>query len=101
MLKCESWASRHCFPRRFELWAAAQIEATELCEITVQRTFANFEEFWATTTLAASLQPTLATMAAGATKQLKTRVQLRLPADATGKVVYPARANAIKGRVPT
>ena len=83
------------------MWAAAGIEATELCEITVQRTFANFEEFWATTTLAASLQPTLATMTADATEQLKTRVQLRLPADATGKVVYPARANAIKGRVPT
>jgi hypothetical protein len=33
--------------------------------------------------------------------QVKARVRARLPADAMGRVTYRARANAIKGRVPT
>jgi len=28
-------------------------------------------------------------------------VRARLPADATGRITYSARANAVKGRVPT
>lgn len=82
------------------LWATAGIEATELRTITVQRMFVSFEEFWATTTLAASLQPTLATMTPDATERLRAQVRLRLSTDAAGHVVYPARANAITGRVP-
>lgn len=83
-----------------DLWTAARIEATELQTLTVQRTFVSFEEFWTTTTSAASLQPTLATMTSNAIERLKAQVRLRLPADALGHVVYPARANAITGRVP-
>jgi hypothetical protein len=40
-------------------------------------------------------------MAPGDLAQLKKRVRVRLPADATGRVTHRARANAIKGRVPT
>lgn len=83
-----------------DLWTTAGIEAVELRTITVQRMFATFEEFWTTTTLAASLQPTLATMASDATERLKAQVRLRLSTDSAGHVVYPARANAITGRVP-
>lgn len=83
-----------------DLWTTAGIEATELRKITVQRTFVSFEEFWATTTLAASLQPTLATMTSDATERLKAQVRLRLSTDAAGHVVYPACAHAITGRVP-
>jgi SAM-dependent methyltransferase len=83
-----------------DLWTTAGIDATELQTITVQRTFVSFEEFWTITTLAASLQPTLATMTPDAIERLKAQVRLRLPADAAGHVVYPARANAITGRVP-
>jgi ubiquinone/menaquinone biosynthesis C-methylase UbiE len=83
-----------------DLWTTAGIEATELQTITVQRIFVSFEEFWTITTLAASLQPTLATMTPDAIERLKAQVRLRLPADAAGHVVYSARANAITGRVP-
>jgi hypothetical protein len=83
-----------------DLWTTAGIDATELQTITVQRTFVSFEEFWTITTLAASLQPTLATMTPDAIERLKAQVRLRLPADAAGHVVYSARANAITGRVP-
>ena len=31
---------------------------------------------------------------------LKARVRARVPADATGRITYSARANAVKGRVP-
>jgi SAM-dependent methyltransferase len=83
-----------------DLWTTAGIEATELRTITVERAFASFEAFWTTTALAASLQPTLATMASDAIERLKAQVRSRLPTDAAGHVVYPARANAITGRVP-
>jgi ubiquinone/menaquinone biosynthesis C-methylase UbiE len=83
-----------------DLWTAAGIEATELQTITVQRIFLSFDEFWSTTTLAASLQPTLATMTSDAIERLKAQVRQRLPADALGHIVYSARANAITGRVP-
>ena len=83
-----------------DLWGTAGIEATELRTLTVQRTFVSFGEFWATTTLAASLQPTLAPMAPDAIERLKAQVRSRLPTNAAGHVIYPARANAIMGRVP-
>jgi hypothetical protein len=61
----------------------------------VQRTFADFDDFWTTSMLGASIGPTVAAMAAGDVERLKTR----LPADAAGRITYSARANAIKGRV--
>lgn len=83
-----------------DLWAGAGFEAVETREITVQRNFADFEDFWSTTTMSSSIRPALASMASGDIDQLKARVRARLPADDTGHIVYPARANAIKGRVP-
>jgi hypothetical protein len=40
-------------------------------------------------------------MASGDVDRLKERLRARLPADAAGRIAYGARANAIKGRVPT
>ena len=82
------------------LWTGAGLEAVETREITVQRRFANFDEFWTTCLLAASLRPMVAAMASGDVERLKTRVHERLPADAAGRITYSARANATKGRVP-
>jgi hypothetical protein len=39
-------------------------------------------------------------MAAGEVELLKKRLKARLPADAAGRIIYGACANAIKGRVP-
>ena len=83
------------------LWTGAGLDAVETREITVQRTFADFDDFWTTSLLAASVRPTVAAMAPGDVELLKTRVRARLPADAAGRITYGARANAIKGRVPT
>jgi hypothetical protein len=91
-----------------ELWTGAGLEAIETREISVRRSFADFEEFWSTSTAMGSMRPALAAMAAGEAEQLKERVRSRLLTDASGdaawdasgRVTHQARANAIKGRVP-
>jgi SAM-dependent methyltransferase len=82
------------------LWIDAGLEAVETREITVQRTFADFEEFWSTSVLAASIRPMVAAMAPDDVALLKARVCAGLTADAAGCITYSARANAVKGRVP-
>ncbi len=84
-----------------DLWTKAGLAAIETRQITVQRTFAHFEEFWSTTLSGApSLRPTMASMSAADVELFKTRVRARLPADAAGRITYESRANAVKGLVP-
>ncbi len=83
-----------------KLWNGAGIEAVESREITVQRTYAGFEEFWAITQLSSSIVPVFAKMPAAELDSLKTMVRGRLPAGSSGRITYSARANAIKGRMP-
>ena len=84
-----------------DLWRAAGLDAVDTREIRVERTFTDFEDFWATSLLGSSVGPTVAAMSSGDIDLLKTRVRERLRADATGRITYRARANAVKGRVPT
>jgi SAM-dependent methyltransferase len=83
-----------------ELWTGAGLEAVETREITVPRTFADFDDFWTISVLAANVGPTVAAMASGDGERLKAGVQARLPSDAAGRITYGARANAVKGRMP-
>jgi ubiquinone/menaquinone biosynthesis C-methylase UbiE len=83
-----------------DLWMGAGLEAVETRAITVQRTFANFEEFWAINQLGASIEAVVATMSPDDAELLKSRVRTRLPVDAEGRITYSARANAVKGRTP-
>jgi SAM-dependent methyltransferase len=82
-----------------DLWTGAGLEAVETREITVQRTFADFDDFW-TTTMGSSVGQTVATMASGDVELLKTRLRARLPPDVAGRITYGAHANAIRGGVP-
>jgi hypothetical protein len=82
------------------LWTGAGLDAVETQEITVQRTFVDFDDFWTTSLLGASVRPTVAAMASDDVALLKTRVRARLSADAAGRITCSARANAVKGRVP-
>jgi hypothetical protein len=82
------------------LWMGAGLEAIEVREITVQRTFADFDDFWTTSMMAATVSQTIAAMAPGDAELLKTRMRERLPTDAAGRITHGARANAIRGRVP-
>jgi SAM-dependent methyltransferase len=81
------------------LWAGADLDAIETRQLSVQRTFADFDDFWTTALLAASIRPMIAAMTPDDVEGLKTRVRARLPADAAGRITYSSRANAIKGRV--
>jgi SAM-dependent methyltransferase len=82
------------------LWTGAGLDAVETTEITVQRTFADFDDYWTTILGGPSVGKQLAAMASEDTALLRARIRARLPADATGRITYGARANAVKGRVP-
>jgi SAM-dependent methyltransferase len=83
-----------------DLWTGAGLVAIEKREITVQRTFADFDDYWTTILGGPSVGPQLATMASDDIALLKTRMRALLRADATGRITCSARANAVKGRVP-
>jgi ubiquinone/menaquinone biosynthesis C-methylase UbiE len=82
-----------------DAWIGAGLEAVETREITVQRTFTDFDDFW-TSSQTASVGPIIAAMASGDVELLKARLRTRLPSDATGRITYGARANAVRGCVP-
>jgi ubiquinone/menaquinone biosynthesis C-methylase UbiE len=83
-----------------DLWANAGLESIETRIIPVQRTFADFEDFWSTSLLGSSIGPTVAAMSPDDREALRSRVRAHLPPDAAGRITYGARANAIKGVVP-
>jgi hypothetical protein len=83
-----------------DLWTGAELESVDTREITVRRTFADFDDYWTAILGAPSVGSTLAAMASENLAVLKARLRLRLPADAAGHITYSARANAVKGRVP-
>ena len=82
-----------------ELWAGAGLDAIDTCVITVQRTFADFDDYWATIHGSPSASSRLAAMTSEQHALLESRLRVRLPADASGRITYSARANAVKGRV--
>lgn len=82
------------------LWADSGLTSVETREITVQRAYADFDEFWNTTTGSGSIRAAFNDWLPGEVEKLKARVRARLPADAHGRITYPARANAVRGRVP-
>ena len=83
-----------------DLWTGAGLEAVATREITVHRTFANFDDFWTTEIKSPAVASMVATMASGDVETLKSRVRARLPADTEGRITYGARAHAIKGYRP-
>jgi SAM-dependent methyltransferase len=83
-----------------DLWTGAGLESVETREITVQRTFADFDDYWTTVRGGPSVGRQLAAMAPEELALLKKTMRARLPAAADGRITYSARANAVKGRVP-
>jgi ubiquinone/menaquinone biosynthesis C-methylase UbiE len=83
-----------------ELWENAGLRDVETREIAVQRTFADFNEFWSISLKGSNVGRTVAALSSDQSECLKERVRARLLTDAAGRVTYSARVNAIKGRVP-
>jgi SAM-dependent methyltransferase len=82
------------------LWTGAGCEGVETREITVERTFADFDDFWAASQGSAALQATTTSMAQADIDRLKKGVRARLPVEADGRITCSARANAVKGIRP-
>ena len=80
-----------------DLWTGAGLIAVETREIAVQRTFADFDDYWTIVFGGPSVGPQLKAMAPEVLARLKARMRERLPADAAGRITYGARANAVKG----
>ena len=83
-----------------DLWTQAGLQAIETREITVHRTFSEFDDFWTINLKGATVGPIIAAMAAEDALALKERVRKRLSADNGCGIAYGARANAIQGRKP-
>ena len=81
-----------------ELWTGAGLHGVETHEISVQRTFADFDDYWTTILGGPSVGPSLGAMAPQDIATLKARMRTRLPADSAGRITCGARANAVKGR---
>ncbi|MEJ1972557.1 MAG: methyltransferase domain-containing protein [Lacunisphaera sp.] len=83
-----------------DLWTGAGLHTVETRAITVQRTFAGFDDYWTTILGAPTAGATLGKLTPVDLARLQARMQELLPADATGRITYSARANAVKGNVP-
>jgi SAM-dependent methyltransferase len=83
-----------------ELWTAAGLKAVETLQIEVQRTFADFADYWTTVQSGPSVRRQLGQMDGGVRGELRERMQVKLHAEADGTIVCSARANAVRGLVP-
>jgi ubiquinone/menaquinone biosynthesis C-methylase UbiE len=83
-----------------KLWSDAGLLELETRRIDVQRSFADFDDFWAAVEASPTLGGLLASMATDMLADLKTRVRTRVNEDSTGRITCGAWANAIKGRLP-
>jgi hypothetical protein len=83
-----------------DLWKEAGLNRVESREIEVHRTFANFDEFWLAKQKAPSIAIAIASMNSADVETLKGRVRARLTAGPEGRIIYAARANAIRGYSP-
>jgi hypothetical protein len=69
------------------LWTTAGLDAIETREITVRRTFTDFDDFWTANLLNPRIRLAIAAMPTGELERLRARVRERLsPDDATGVV---------------
>jgi SAM-dependent methyltransferase len=82
-----------------DLWRDAGLKSIETREIVVQRTFADFQDFWDSSTITGSMRPTVSGLSESQLAALQERLRAALPPGLDGRISSPARANAIKGRV--
>ena len=81
------------------LWSDAGLVRIETLEISVERTFDDFDMFWKIAQTGPRLLPRIAAMSPAERQQLQDRLRARLVPDASGRITCSARANAIKGEV--
>jgi SAM-dependent methyltransferase len=79
------------------LWAELGIRDVETRELVVERTFADFDDYWLSMVVS-SPSGIVGKLSDAESAELKRRLQNRLPASATGEITVHAWATAIKGR---
>jgi ubiquinone/menaquinone biosynthesis C-methylase UbiE len=82
------------------LWEEAGLRSVETRAISVERVFPSFEDFWATAQLSATLRLVLPTLDPATLNDIRERVRARTRAEG-GALALTARANAVKGVVPS
>ena len=82
------------------LWTGAGLVDIETRVITVQRTFADFDTYWAIARTGPVVAPRLAMLTPEGLAGVRARLATRAQPDAAGRVTFTGRANAVKGRVP-
>jgi len=82
-----------------QLWTAAGLQAVTTASFTVQRRFADFENYWNIASKWTSVRQILAGLAAPDLAVLKQGVRDRLVPDTDGQIAISARAHACRGRV--
>lgn len=80
-----------------QLWKAAGLNDVETTAITVERSFATFDDYWKTVLTGPSVAGSLKALAASDAEALRARVLELLPVADDGSITCSARANAIKG----
>ena len=81
------------------LWELGGLRDVETKVITVDRSFPDFETLWAINMAGPRLSAVSSAMTPEQRAALKSNVKARLIADAQGRIICSARANAIKGRL--
>ena len=88
-------------PNLLAEWGKAGLEDVESREIGVTRTFTNFDALWGAIQGSDRQQITLRDMGPAKVDLLKQTLRSTLPTAMDGTLVMGARANAIRGRVPS
>ncbi len=97
------------WPRSFEasrldamraLWTDAGLVRVETRTIAVERTFDDFENYWALAQSGPRIAPKVAAMGADRVAVLKDRLRARLSADARRRITVGAVVNVVTGDVP-
>ena len=83
-----------------DTWTRAGLGKIGTRSFAVQRTFADFEDYWSTVKGGPSVASKLAALAPGDTETLRERMRARLPAPAAGPFTLGAVCNAVKGYAP-
>jgi ubiquinone/menaquinone biosynthesis C-methylase UbiE len=81
-----------------ELWREAELVDIETRQIAVSRRFDDFDHWWRTAMLSASLGQRIAQLAPADTEWLKARAREQLVIAPDSSVTGTGRANAVKGR---
>ena len=83
-----------------DLWSGAGLQEIQTRAFTVQRTFPDFEDYWAAVRGGPSVGQKLADLSDAETGMLQERMRVRLRATFPGPFTLSARCHAVRGNIP-